>query len=53
MTIWIFIALITINGKIIQVAPDNIKYAFQTKESCEYAIAESKMLKCISLELLK
>lgn len=54
MKIWIFIALINISDvQVIMLAPDNIKYAFQTKASCEYAIALSKNLKCIELELLK
>lgn len=53
MKIWIFIAIINLNGYEIRTAPESIKYAFVRKEACEYAIAESKNLKYIELELLQ
>ena len=53
MIIWIFLATISLpGGKEINMSPDNNKFAFATKAACEYAIAESKMLKCVPLTLL-
>lgn len=52
MTVWVFIATIAFAGTTIQMFPDNQKYAFATKALCEYAIAESPMLKCVPLTLM-
>lgn len=53
MKIWIFVAIMNLFGTSHQGA-DGIKFAFKTKDSCEYAIAKSDgRLKCIEIELLQ
>lgn len=52
MTIWVFVAAISWGGVKIDAAP-NMTYAFLKKESCEYAIAGSTILRCIELKVIE
>lgn len=47
-SIWVFVSIIYLGTAPVQVCPE-MKYAFVNKEGCEYAIANSKTLKCIEL----
>lgn len=51
MIIWVFIGTLSIGSKTIDVAP-NMEFAFADKAICEYAIAESKGLRCIPLKMV-